>query len=211
MTAGETLSSRDWDKDFSFFAHWKLDERQGDVARDSMGGHDGTLAGGPLWQPSGGQIGGALQFDGVDDVVGTPFVLNPSEGPFSVFAWIRGGAPGQVILSQAGGESWLAADSAQGALETYLRQPKAGRSSGGAPLVSQVVIVGDEWQRVGVTWDGSSRVLYVDDVEVARDTQTSLGGSTGGLNLGAGGVLAPGSFWSGLIDDVRLYNRVLQP
>jgi hypothetical protein len=32
-----------------------------------------------------------------------------------------------------------------------------------------------------------------------------------GLNIGCGTNLTPGSFWSGLIDDVRIYNRVIKP
>jgi hypothetical protein len=38
-----------------------------------------------------------------------------------------------------------------------------------------------------------------------------LAASAGGLYIGAGMNLAPGSFWSGLIDDVRVYNRAVQP
>jgi len=60
-------------------------------------------------------------------------------------------------------------------------------------------------------WDGSQRILYVDDVEVARDTQGGLEGSVGGLYIGTGKNLAAASFWSGLIDDVRIYNRVVTP
>ena len=33
----------------------------------------------------------------------------------------------------------------------------------------------------------------------------------GGLYLGAGSKLDAGSFWSGLIDDVRIYSRVVKP
>jgi hypothetical protein len=32
----------------------------------------------------------------------TGFVLNPEDGPFSVFAWVKGGAPDQAVLSQMG-------------------------------------------------------------------------------------------------------------
>jgi subtilisin family serine protease len=42
--------------------------------------------------PSGGQVGGSLQLDGIDDCIITTFGLNPAEGPFSIFAWIKGGA-----------------------------------------------------------------------------------------------------------------------
>jgi hypothetical protein len=51
----------------------------------------------------------------------------------------------------------------------------------------------------------------VDDVEVARDTATNLDAAGGGLYIGAGSDLEPGTFWSGLIDDVRIYDRALTP
>jgi L-ascorbate metabolism protein UlaG (beta-lactamase superfamily) len=205
MTYGETLSSDDWMKDFSIVAHWKLDETQGTIARDGAGTHDAALIGGALWQPSGGKVAGALHLDGGDDYIAAPYVLNPSDGSFSVFAWVKGGAPGQVILSQTGSVNWLMADSAAGTLATQLRQ--TGRNS--RDLISPTVITDGQWHRVGFTWDGANRVLYVDDTEVARDTQAALIGSTGGLSIGS--AQTPGSFWSGLIDDVRLSTRALQP
>jgi subtilisin family serine protease len=53
----------------------------------------------------------------------------------------------------------------------------------------------------------------VDGVEVARDIKspTTLTASTAGLYLGAGSKLEAGTFWSGLIDDVRIYSRVMKP
>jgi len=71
--------------------------------------------------------------------------------------------------------------------------------------------VGGNWHRIGFTWDGTDRVLHVDDIEVARDALTDLKGSTGGLSIGAGCNLEAGAFWSGMIDDVRIYNRVVTP
>ena len=60
-----------------------------------------------------------------------------------------------------------------------------------------------------LTWDGSNRILYVDDLEVAKDTQAQFSGSAEGLYIGAGKNLEPGSFFSGLIDDVRIYDRAV--
>jgi len=61
-------------------------------------------------------------------------------------------------------------------------------------------------------WDYyQARMLYVDDVEVARDTPTSLESSEDGLYIGAGKDLEAGTFWTGLIDDVRIYNRAITP
>ncbi len=93
MTAGQILASDSWSKDFSFLAHWKLDEKQGVLASDSVGRHDGAVLGDPIWQPTAGRIDGAILLDGVDDCITTPFVLNASETVFSLFAWVKGGAP----------------------------------------------------------------------------------------------------------------------
>jgi len=188
-------------------ARWKLDEPNGDIAHESVHHRDGTLHGGPIWQRTGGRIGGTLQFDGIDDYVSTPFVVDPGKQAFSVFAWVKGGAPGQVVVSRTGGANWLMASSPAGSLVTDVKS--ADRK--GKALTSTTVITDSAWHRIGLVWDGSNRILYVDDIEVAGDTQSSLAASAGGLYIGAGSALAPGSFWSGLIDDVRLYDRAVKP
>ncbi len=38
------------------------------------------------------------------------------------------------------------------------------------PLQSQTVITDGGWHRVGQVWDGTNRILYVDDIEVASHT-----------------------------------------
>ncbi len=192
--------------DPTLLAHWALDEDSGANAVDSVHGHLASVLGGALWRPDAGKVGGALQGDGIDDFVLTDFTLNPADGPFSAIVWIQGRTPGRVILSQKGGANWLLV-APDGKLMTELKEP--GRS--GKPLTSPAVITDEAWHRVGFVWDGSNRILYVDGVEVAKDTQTSLANAFGGLYLCVGSTLAPGSYWSGLIDDVRIYNRAVQP
>ena len=53
--------------------------------------------------------------------------------------------------------------------------------------------------------------LYVDGVVMAEDAQDGLDISSNGLYIGTGKVMESDSFWSGLIDDVRIYNRVVRP
>jgi O-glycosyl hydrolase len=195
-----------WLTDFRLSAHWKLDETSGPVACDSTGQRDGTLQGGPVWQPTGGKVNGTLRLDGTDDCVSTSFVLDPATTEFTVFAWVKGGSPGQAILSQGGGARWLMASS-DGTLRTELKQ--TGRQS--KPLGSAAVITDGAWHRVGLTWDGVHRILYADGAEVARDTQAALSSSTGPVILGAASALDDGSFWKGLIDDVRIHDRVVLP
>jgi len=188
-------------------AYWKLDETEGNIAHDSIGDNDGMINGDPAWQPRGGMVDGALQFDGIDDYVSTEFVMNPAEGAFSMFVWIKGGAPGQVVLSQKDGVSWLCTNASEGHLMTELKG--FGRSA--TALLSQTVITDDNWHRIGLAWDGSQRTLYVDGVAVAEDIQDGMEGSDSGLYIGTGNALESGTFWSGLIDDVRIYNRAVRP
>ncbi|MHC4678326.1 MAG: LamG-like jellyroll fold domain-containing protein [Planctomycetota bacterium] len=199
-----------WLDDVGLVAHWRLDEIEGLVALDSAGDHDGQLNGDPAWRPAAGSVGGAIEFDGTADYVTTPFVVDPAAGAFSVIAWIKGGAPGQVMLSQTAGADWLMADLTQGTLMTALSRPPWGRFAA-TPLVSESVITDGVWHRIGLVWDGAERILYVDDVEVSRDAQPALSGATGGLHLGAGRNLEPGSFFSGMIDDIRIYSLTVTP
>jgi len=187
-------------------AHWKLDEAEGMFAAETVTDNSDVVLGNPIWQPKAGQINGALAFDGIDDMIIVNPVLDPGAGPFSVFAWIKGGAPGQVIISQQTGVNWLQVDR-DGTVMTELK--KSGGRRAGAPLYSETVIADDNWHRLGFVWDGSERTLYVDGVPVALDSQSNLGSSEGGLVIGAGSSNQAGSFWSGMIDDVRIYDRAV--
>ena len=79
------------------------------------------------------------------------------------------------------------------------------------PLVSESVISDGQWHHIGFVWDGAYRSLYVDGVEVARDTdaQAALKSANGGLYIGTGKNLAAKNFFAGLIDDIRIYNMAL--
>jgi len=192
--------------DPTLIAHWPLDETEGGTAHDSVSGNNDYVLGNPLWQPTGGMVEGALELDGVDDCLVTTFGVNPEEGSFSIFAWVNGGAPGQTVISEPMGADWLAVD-AEGKLMTELKSP--GRDA--AALMSQTVIADGVWHRIGLVWDGSQRMLCVDGVTVAEDTQDGLDASAGGLYFGTGKAMEPGTYLSGLIDDIRIYNRAVSP
>jgi len=198
-------------EDYRLIHHWMLDETGGDIAHDSVGDKNAVIYGDPLWQPLAGRIDGALALDGEDDYLRTPFILNPASRTFCVFAWIKGGAPGQTIISQKDvggdqGNTWLMADASYGRLMTRLMHPPF------SPLISQSVITDNQWHHVGLMYDfiALHRYLYVDGIEVAKDGDFVGGkGSEGGLIMGADKTLNAASFFSGLIDDVRIYNNVL--
>ena len=99
---------------------------------------------------------------------------------------------------------------ARGKLRTSLVVPSFGRFRP-EPLVSESVITDGQWYYVGFVWDGSNRALYLDGVIVAEDTQNGIVSSNSGLYIGCGKSMEPGGFFSGLIDDVRIYNRAVSP
>jgi len=186
--------------DPTLVAHWALDETEGMFVADSAGENSGYALGDPVWKPDSGQVNGALQLDGVDDYVVTDAAPKPEEGSYSVLAWIKGGAPGQVILSQMGKANWLSTDESEGGLMTELTA--SGRN--GCSLGSEAFITDGDWHRIGFVWDGFYRTLYVDSIVVAEDAQDSLDISSNGLYIGTGQAMESSTFWSGLIDDVRI-------
>ena len=81
----------------------------------------------------------------------------------------------------------------------------------GAALLSETIITDGNWHRIGFVWDGLHRTLYVDGLAVAQDTQHGLDNLSDGLLIGSGKDMRPGTYFSGLIDDVRIYNRAVSP
>lgn len=191
---------------FGRIAHWKLDEASGDIAYDSIGQNHADILGDAAWQPDAGIVGGALEFDGVDDYIAPTLILNPMDRAFRILAWVKGGEPGQIIASQTPDEftpgwTYLKADPSDGALVTESILPNM-------PLDSDVVITNDEWYEVGLEWDGEHRHLLINGDQVAVDEVTLPAlPCTGWLNVGTGPNTESGTFWSGLIDDVRVYEK----
>jgi hypothetical protein len=194
-------------EDPTLVTHWTFDEIEGAVAEDSAsaGDYNGSVTVGATWQPQGGMVGGALKCDGVTGCVVTGTIPNLGTGPFSVIAWVKGGAPGQILLSHGGTTDWLMANPIDGSLMTKLTSKSQPLAIG----TSEAVITDGKWHRIALVWDGTDRILYVDGKEVARDPQPDITVSDGKFIIGAGSKTGTG--WSGLIDDVRIYSRVVRP
>jgi len=193
-------------KDPTIMAHWAFDESEGTTAEDSAAGNDGFVIGGASWSPAAGMIDGAVELDGVDDFVSISAVLDPADGPFSVTAWVKGGGPGQVIVAQQVTSDWLSLG-AEGKLMTDIKFQ--GRSGG--TLLSETVINDGHWHHVALVWDGLHRILFVDGSTAAEDMPTALASSDRGLYIGVGSDFSANSFFSGLIDDVRIYSKAIEP
>jgi len=111
------------------------------------------------------------------------------------------------VIASSGRTNWLMADAATGALMTELSN--AGQNSGS--FGPEAVITDGNWHRIAFTWDGANARLYVDTFLVDEYTQDGLVDSSARLLLGTSIDREPGSYWTGLIDDVRIYSRAVSP
>jgi hypothetical protein len=153
-------------------------------------------------------ISGALLFDGIDDYVETPPIeIFSEDSSFSLFAWVKGGGLNQVIIAPNMWPILLQADHLEGNLMT------AFLFYDNDFLISEAPIIDGQWHEVGLVWDADSltRTLFVDGTEVAGDTVSKAPNSGSGLQKIRFGMWDYGSTgaWSGLIDDVRIYNRAV--
>jgi hypothetical protein len=66
------------------------------------------------------------------------------------------------------------------------------------------------WTHLAATYDGTTLRLYVNAIQVgSRALPGSMAVSSGVLRIGGNSVW--GEYFSGLIDEVRIYNRALTP
>jgi hypothetical protein len=203
-------------------AHWKFDEGTGLTAYDSAGTNHGTLVNVPEWTT--GVLGGALDFDGVDDYVEIPDAdsLTPTT-TITISFWIRnrGGRDGGVykiatcpneLYSPGNSRAyWLQVYGSTGKLE--LRIHSSATSVGFISSNSTIPL--DEWRHVTGTFNAGSAAVYIDGKSDNSGTLpvTSIMNDAQPLTIG--------SFWNycgtdslrttlnGLIDEVAVFSRAL--
>ncbi|MHC4544246.1 MAG: lamin tail domain-containing protein, partial [Planctomycetota bacterium] len=191
-----------WDK--GLVSHWKFDDGSGDTAIDSAGTNNGTLNGDPTW--TGGRIDGALSFDGNSDYVEVNDVIVPLAGDnFTAQAWIR--------LSESAG-TWnpvlLQHDPYNKGYHFYVASSRPSffiEDSSSVQAVSPETINTDQWYHVAATNDGSTLKLYVDGR--LKDSTSSTGLTGVNHNAYIGGEPNTTLYYTGLIDDVRIYDRAV--
>ena len=177
------------------------------VADISGSGNPGTISG-ASWSTL-GKNGGALSFDGVNDLV---TVADASSldftTSFTLEAWVLptalGGNWRTVVLKQQPGQLvyalYAGEDTGRPSGHAFVGGDLDTRGTSALPL--------DTWSHLAVTYGGGALRLYVNGVQVSSRAVTgSLPNSTLALTIGGNSVW--GEWFAGRIDDVRLYNRAL--
>jgi glucose/arabinose dehydrogenase len=181
-------------------AAYGFNEGTGTTVADASGnGNTGTISG-ATWTAS-GKYGSALSFNGS----GARVTVNDSASlhlttGMTIEAWVY------PTTTSGGWRDVVYKFNDVYYLDT-LRQKAAFGGVGGtiyAPSALQV----NTWSHLAATYDGVTKRLYVNGVQVASQPQTGLIQTSTGA-LGIGGDAAYGQYWAGRIDEVRIYNRPL--
>jgi len=194
--------------------YWKLDEGSGYTAYDASGnGNNGTLTNFDFNQDSdwtSGKVAGALEFDGVDDAVdvGSKTLLFNA---ITVEAWIKPSiSPAAkvefVVYKKSGSYMWALEHHTVGFLWvlTGADNTKYYNASG------RTGIVVNQWNHLVATQDGTTVNLYINGKLTTTETfTTSPNEHTGAGQIIIGNDESNGFPFSGLVDEVRIYDRAL--
>jgi hypothetical protein len=197
--------------------YWRFDEGTGTTAGDStIPANNGSLLNGPTWVS--GQQGYGLNFDGVNDRVNVPSqLIATSDSQYSYSAWFNGNGTGggtdgrKFILETTGsGSPWVLSACINASAKLQIAIWSSGSSFPGT-----TTLVSGQWYHVTVTWDknGGANNLkaYLNGVlEIQTTTSVADPVATTGLNIGTYRN-ADNRWFGGIIDEVRVYNRALDP
>jgi len=194
--------------DLSQALYLPFDHDDGSYARDRSGyNNHGTIYGATLVN---GKIGMARSFDGVDDYVDTPFNPRADLGdgnPFTLSAWIYIRSFPEAYAAVYG--VYVAPN------ERFYFQIRASDrvlfvGLGDWYAATNLVISLNTWTHIVMTYDGS-RVKVYKDAGAPWDSGF-IGSKVFGnahLFIGASNASSTVSFVDGIIDEARIYNRVL--
>lgn len=183
-------------------AAYSFDEDKGEVAGDSVGGHDASISG-AKWTP--GRFGPALKFNWRESDHATVPSSPELEltGPFTIDAWVR--------PDESRTFATIALKEAEGKLGYIL---EAGGNNPGVPAgfiftgseLEDLVSAAEElpihtWSNLALTFDGEDMRLYVDGALVGTAAADAPRGGSGELQIGEG--------FTGKIDELRIYDRAL--
>ncbi|NCC23170.1 MAG: LamG domain-containing protein [Alphaproteobacteria bacterium] len=216
-------------------AHFPLDESSGITTLDPVGGSVGTLTNGPVWRPGSGPVGGTLEFDSSNDAVNVvvPDSLdNIAEAPGSISVWVyprsQGGNNQGWIVGKADTadveDGWALRYNYFSSTEYFqfhvnygdqLTQNDDLRVRLVDPWRPQI----NEWTHVVVTWDGTGEAdnvrFYINGSEPdAYGSRLDGSGSPPDdsaldLTIGNTDITLPIRAFDGMIDDLRIYDRIL--
>jgi hypothetical protein len=192
--------------DPSLMGWWTFEEAAGATAVDWSGhGNHGALIGNPQWVP--GFDGGALQFTG-EDYVDTGYTENLAT--WTIACWVKspqmpagGAASGPLHREQNFQFNWNHGN------EIY-RGAAATNVADTWYAASYMPLQANRWYHLAATYDGSVFNAYRDGVLVTSNSAPSgvPNAESNSLKI-ARHAASAGNFFTGTVDEARVYNRAL--
>jgi len=173
-------------------------------ANDSSGyGNHGTAYGSPTWIAGPPSRGGVLQFDGANDYVGIGKILLANVSQFTMAGWVKAGNASGSRIGLFGQNDVIEAGFMGGNAEIW--------TSAAATTTTPWPFQTLTWHHLAYVANSTSTRIYLDGVlAVTGAGAANYGTSTYNFNIGGGGIWdASGNWFSGQMDDVRVYNRAL--
>ena len=189
---------------------WSFDEgSEATTVADSSGnGNTGDISGATPGEA--GNFGNALSFDGSGDYVEVSDSASLKPSNVTVECWVKGSTikSYQYIVAKyyvGDRASYGLYTGSSGGLFFYV-------SDGGYSLSNDAGtgVWNDEWHHIAGTYDGLTLKLYVDGNEVGTGKPVTkiIGYNTNNLFVGSYGT---GYYFTGTIDEVRIWNTALTP
>jgi len=175
-------------------------------ALDSSGNEiHGTEMGDPTYEP--GVFGQAINLDGDGDYVDCGLDPKLDITEFLTFTyWIKVVAfdkEWNTVISR-GDDSWR---SSRADFNNFMEAAVGGTA--GNYLYSVTPVDDGQWHHIGWVYDGTMSYIYVDgEVDATEENSGQITVSSYPLYIGDNSQ-ATGRYWTGLIDDVQIYNRPL--
>ena len=189
---------------------WKLDEGHGKTALDWSGhGNDGALQGDPQW--TAGYDGGALELDGAGDNVYAASAQVPTAA-FTVALWFN---PAGTLGASTTRQDLLYWQVGNG--RPHLTFNRSGNGEIGlwpnidgdfdGPVTTTRSWAANTWHHVAATFDGTSFRIYVNGTLENTVVHQGTHADASGLLIGC--RTTQRNYFTGMIDDVRLYSKAL--
>jgi chitodextrinase len=194
--------------DPTLVAAYGFDEGSGTSIADASANHlSGTLSN-AVWTIA-GRYGNALSFNGTARVVVPDAAALHLTSAMTLEAWVNPSAspPGWVDVVYKGNDNYY--------LESGTSQngaPGAGATAGSANVnaFGNASLPLTTWSHLAATYDGTTLRLYVNGTQAGSQPLTgALATSTNPLEIGGNSLF--GQFFTGVIDEVRVYNVALTP
>jgi hypothetical protein len=189
-------------------AAYNFDEGAGTMLNDLSGRNNHGVVTGAAWSAA-GRNGGALSFNGSSNwvTVADAATLDLTNG-MTVEAWVRPAALSGwrtvVMKETASGHAYsLYAHNNTPNPAVTITVGTADRTAAGSSALPL-----NTWSHLAATYNGSALRLYVNGVQV-RTINVTGNMATSSAPLRIGGNAVWGEYFSGLVDDVRVYSRAL--